>query len=70
MDTIPPTKEERLQKLLALTKVLEEGWGGTNKKGQLVDRREDPDASIIIENSFLKIGKPKYVTTPDPRTRH
>lgn len=50
--------------------MMEEGWGGMNKSGQLVDRRENPDASIIMENSFLKIGKPKYVTTPDPRTRH
>jgi hypothetical protein len=70
MDKLPISKEERLQKLLAVTKFMAEGWGGMNKSGQLVDRREHPDASIIVENSFLKIGKPKYVTTPDSRTRH
>lgn len=70
MDTPPISTKERIAKLLAITKVMEEGWGGMTKEGRLVDRREHPEASIIAENSMLRIGKPQYVTTPDPRTRH
>lgn len=40
--------------------MMEEGWGGMLKGGQLVDRRVHPEASIVAANGMLRIGKPMH----------
>lgn len=48
----------------ARTKLKASGFAGLNKRGRLVDRREDPTASPIKGNKFLGFAEPKQVTKP------
>ena len=45
-----------LEKAMAAS---ESGWGGMLPSGQIVDRREHPDAIPLQENSMMGIPKPK-----------
>lgn len=52
---------EKVRNLLSIKDVMQAGYGGMTKSGQLVDRREHPEATTIAANSLLNIGKPQPV---------
>lgn len=57
------TEEERkklfLEEFHKHQKVKAEGYAGILPNGNLVDRREHPEAMPLAENSYLGIPKPK-----------
>lgn len=59
------TEEERKKLLLeefdAYQKIKAEGYAGILPNGNLVDRRDHPNALPIPENPYLGIPKPKKV---------
>lgn len=60
-------QKEKLEKYKKHFQMMQEGYGGILPTGELVDRREHPEALEIAENSFLGIGKPKKITTDEKR---
>ena len=48
-----------------LIKVIREGFGGMLSNGNLVDRREHPEAHPIAKNTFLGTPTPKEITKED-----
>lgn len=50
---------EKAAKLIAGLGAVEEGFGGVLPNGNIVDRRERPEAMPLQENSLLGIPKPK-----------
>ena len=55
-------KADRLKQVahvVGLNKLIVSGFAGVNKKGHIVDRRLQPDATPMRENSTLGIPKPK-----------
>lgn len=49
-------KSDAIHKILELNK---NGYAGVNKNGNIVDRREFPDAIPVQENSIFGVVKPK-----------
>jgi hypothetical protein len=49
---------EQVRRLLGAVAVAKSGFGGVNKDGRIVDRRDDPSATPIAENGLLEIPKP------------
>lgn len=48
-----------------IQKAVSEGYGGVNPGGIIVDRREYPKATPLLENKLLKTPKPKSVVSCD-----
>lgn len=56
--------ENDKQKIMAfadLLEVIKDGYGGIINGGQLVDRRKNPEAIPLQENSYLNCPKPKPI---------
>ena len=51
--------EEKKAALVAAIALMESGYAGMSKNGCIVDRRKHRDASPIMGNALLGIGKPK-----------
>lgn len=54
-----PCSETRRDALLKIKAVIESGWAGVNKLGNIVDRREHPDAVPIAANKMFNTPEPK-----------
>jgi hypothetical protein len=70
--TPPPTglapalgSEARHQALLKAAQITQSGYGGVLGNGQIVDRREHPDAVAMQENSMMEIPAPRRVELRD-----
>lgn len=55
------TKEEAIKMGEWIKELNASGYAGCTKNGTIVDRRENPDAYPIKENSFFGIVKPKQL---------
>ena len=55
------TDAERKAILERTIELMQSGFGGLDKKGEIVDRRETPDAVPFQENRLLNTPKPKEV---------
>lgn len=51
------------QALLKVFEINQSGYAGCDRNGQIVDRREFPNAVPIQENRLLSIPKPKKLPT-------
>ncbi len=51
---------EHLAELLKTVEISRSGWGGILSNGNIVDRRENPEAIPIAENSMFGVPKPNY----------
>lgn len=49
---------DKVRGLLGVKDLVHSGFAGVNKDGRIVDRREDPSAVAMAENSFFGIPKP------------
>lgn len=54
--------QERLKELEKGIQISKSGYGGVLSSGQIVDRREHPEAMPIQANSMFGIPKPKKIT--------
>lgn len=52
-------EKERLEALEKKAELIGSGYAGLNRKGQVVDRRENPEATEIQENKMMGNPKPK-----------
>ncbi len=52
---------ERVKLLRKGIEIAKSGYGGINKIGHIVDRREFPDAVPILENAMFGNPKPKDI---------
>ena len=59
MTTIP--SQQLIEQLKAL-QISKSGYGGIMPNGNIVDRREHPEAIPIQENKSLGVPKPKKIT--------
>lgn len=66
------TEDERRAKLLEnfekINKANKEGYAGCLPNGMLVDRRENPEAHAIAENSIFNLTKPRCVSCKEQKT--
>ena len=53
------TKEERLKELLKIVELNKTGYAGVLPNGNIVDRREFPNAIPVQENPMFGVVKPK-----------
>lgn len=63
-------KAAKIASLKATIELTKSGFAGMSKSGMIVDRRTNPEASIIEANGFLGIGAPKYIAAQDSTPRH
>lgn len=49
--------------LIKIVEINDSGYAGITKTGQIVDRREHPDAVPVQENRLLGVPKPKPLPT-------
>ena len=52
-------KENGREDLIETHELLESGYAGIDKQGQIVDRRKFPEATPIQENQMFNTPKPK-----------
>lgn len=48
-----------LSHLMSIMRLNKSGYAGINKQGQIVDRREFPDAVPVGKNSIFGVAEPK-----------
>lgn len=60
MDEI--TDKERLIEFERIIELSKSGYGGTLRNGNIVDRRQFPEAYPIQENSMFGVPKPKDIS--------
>ena len=53
------TEQARLKELLKTVEVMKSGYAGILPNGNIVDRREHPEAVVIQENPLFNTPKPK-----------
>lgn len=58
-ETIKILREKGREDLIKIGEINDSGYAGINKVGQIVDRRECPEAVPVQENRLLGIPKPK-----------
>ena len=61
MNLIQEQKQERIKKLLEIVDLTKSGYAGILPNGNIVDRREFPNAIAVQENSLLGCAKPNEV---------
>lgn len=54
-------QQKKIQELRRTRKLIQSGYAGINRKGNIVDRREDKSAVPIQKNSLLGAPKPKPI---------
>ncbi len=67
------TKEQAQEMAKWLKELNASGYAGCNRKGSIVDRREEPDAIPVMENSMFGVVKPKMLENephPEYFTNH
>lgn len=52
-------EKERIKKLLAIVELNKSGYAGILSNGNIVDRREYPNAIPVQENPLFNVVKPK-----------
>lgn len=57
----PEQKAERLKVLMQTMEVIKSGYAGILANGNIVDRREHPEATPIQENPLFNTPKPKKI---------
>lgn len=55
------TEQARLKELLKTVELMKSGYAGILPNGNIVDRREHPEAIEIQENKMFNTPKPKRV---------
>jgi len=55
------TDQVRLKTLLKTKDIIESGYAGVLPNGNIVDRREHPEATPIQENPLFNTPKPKNI---------
>ena len=53
------TEQARLKELLKTVDIMKSGYAGVMSNGNIVDRREHPEAVAIQENPLFNTPKPK-----------
>jgi hypothetical protein len=59
--TCSKEQKARTLDLVNTTKIIESGYAGVLSNGNIVDRREHPEATPIQENSLFNTPKPKKI---------
>lgn len=54
-------KEEKIKKLMETTELTKSGYAGILSNGNIVDRREFPNAIPIQKNSLFGTPEPKQI---------
>lgn len=60
-ETKTKLREAGRQDLIDVHEINQSGYAGVNSKGQIVDRRKDPSAISVKENSMMGIPKPRNI---------
>jgi len=61
LKAIRPEDQPKVDALCKIREVVKAGFGGCLSNGNIVDRREHPEAIPIQQNSLLGVPKPKSV---------
>ena len=56
---IRPKDQPKVDALMKVREIVNQGFGGVLSNGNIVDRREHPEAIPIQENALLGVPKPK-----------
>ena len=57
-ETKQKLREAGREDLIKVSEINDSGYAGCDRKGQIVDRRDNPQAVPVQENSLLGIPKP------------
>jgi len=68
--TCEKCKEKKKEELLKILELNKSGYAGCLPNGNIVDRREFPNAIPIQENSLFGVVKPKNLPKEDKRTNY
>lgn len=55
-------KEEKLKELLKIHEIIKSGYGGILSNGNIVDRRDHPEAIPFAKNLLFDTPEPKDLT--------